>query len=92
MDPIMAQQTSSGAQSLALLHLEAAERLAAAAAGTEGIAPRAVNRVAVIGAGTMGSGIGVSLADAGILVDCSNKMPLPRQQVRRVCKVSTQLG
>jgi 3-hydroxyacyl-CoA dehydrogenase len=69
MDPGTAQHSSSGAPSPALLHLEASERLANSVPGMEGIAPRAVNRVAVIGAGTMGSGIAVSLADAGIVVD-----------------------
>ena len=57
------------AESMALRHLFLAEREAAKIPGLEGAKPRAVSRVAVIGAGTMGSGIAVSLADAGIDVD-----------------------
>jgi 3-hydroxyacyl-CoA dehydrogenase len=50
----------------ALRHLFFAEREAAKVPGLEGIAPRAIARVAVIGAGTMGAGIAVALADAGL--------------------------
>ena len=53
----------------ALRHLFLAEREARKIPGLEGATPRPTDRVAVIGAGTMGSGIAVSLADAGILVD-----------------------
>ena len=53
----------------ALRHLSEAERLAAMVPGTDDAAPRAIERVAVIGAGTMGSGIAISLADAGLTVD-----------------------
>ena len=45
-----------------------AERLAHSA-DPAGIVPRPVNRVLVIGAGTIWSGIAVSLADAAIMVD-----------------------
>ena len=50
-------------------HLFLAEREAAKVPGLQNATPRAINRVAVIGAGTMGSGIAVALADAGIAVD-----------------------
>ena len=53
----------------ALRHLFLAEREAAKVPGLQSATPRAINRVAVIGAGTMGSGIAVALADAGIAVD-----------------------
>ncbi len=59
---------ASDLTSPAKTYLEQAERLANSA-GPAGIVPRPVNRIAVIGAGTMGSGIAVSLADAGIMVD-----------------------
>ncbi|MDT8332884.1 3-hydroxyacyl-CoA dehydrogenase NAD-binding domain-containing protein [Roseomonas gilardii] len=65
----MMQDLTSANTSAAMQHLEAAERLAALVPGTEGATPRVVNRVAVIGAGTMGSGIAVSLANAGLTVD-----------------------
>jgi 3-hydroxyacyl-CoA dehydrogenase len=48
--------------SRALRHLFFAERAAGAVAAT----PRAIRQVAVIGAGTMGVGIAIALADAGL--------------------------
>ena len=56
-------------EAAALRHLFLAEREAAKVPGLQGVAPRPVDRVAVVGAGTMGSAIAVSLADAGIPVD-----------------------
>ncbi len=53
----------------ALRYLFLAERDAAKVPGLDGVEPRPVRRVAVIGAGTMGSGIAVSLAEAGLFVD-----------------------
>jgi 3-hydroxyacyl-CoA dehydrogenase len=58
-----------GPEAQALRHLFLAEREAAKLPGLEGATPRPVGRVAVIGAGTMGSGIAVCLADAGLTVD-----------------------
>jgi 3-hydroxyacyl-CoA dehydrogenase len=52
----------------ALQHLFLAEREATKIPGQENATSRAVERVAVIGAGTMGAGIAVALADAGIIV------------------------
>ncbi len=69
MSPDTPHSASVEAPSRAQLHLERAERLANLVPGMEGAVPRTVDRVAVIGAGTMGSGIAVSLADAGIVVD-----------------------
>jgi len=50
----------------ALRHLFFAERPSAAAAGA--VQPRAVRRVAVVGAGTMGTGIAISLLNCGFEV------------------------
>ena len=52
-----------------LRHLFLAERAAAKVPGLEGIAPGPIESVTVIGAGTMGAGIAVALADAGLSVD-----------------------
>ncbi|MDI7862796.1 3-hydroxyacyl-CoA dehydrogenase NAD-binding domain-containing protein [Rhizobiaceae bacterium n13] len=52
----------------ALRHLFLAEREVWKVPGLEGVAPRAIAKVAVIGAGTMGAGIAVALADAGLAV------------------------
>jgi 3-hydroxyacyl-CoA dehydrogenase len=55
-------------EAAALRHLFLAEREAARVPGLEGVAPRPVAQVAVIGGGTMGSGIAVAVADAGLSV------------------------
>lgn len=60
---------SAGSQSRALRHLFFAEREAARIPGlAPGARPRPVSRAAVIGAGTMGGGIAMSFANAGIPV------------------------
>ena len=56
------EECRDSAPSRALRHLFFAERAAGRCGGT----PRAVRRVAVIGAGTMGTGIAIALADAGL--------------------------
>jgi 3-hydroxyacyl-CoA dehydrogenase len=58
-----------GEQSKALRHLFFAERAAARVPGLgDEVAPRPVRRVGVVGAGTMGGGIAMSLAAAGLEV------------------------
>ncbi|HEX7775034.1 MAG TPA: 3-hydroxyacyl-CoA dehydrogenase NAD-binding domain-containing protein [Parvibaculum sp.] len=58
-----------GDQSKAQRHVFFAEREATKIAGIpEGTRPRALNKVAVIGAGTMGGGIAMSFANAGLPV------------------------
>ncbi|MET3356148.1 UNVERIFIED_ORG: 3-hydroxyacyl-CoA dehydrogenase [Xanthobacter viscosus] len=56
------------AEAKALRHLFFAEREAGKVPGLESVAPRPLEAVAVIGAGTMGAGIAVALADAGLSV------------------------
>ena len=56
------------AEAKALRHLFFAERLAQKVPGIAGAKPRPLALAAVIGAGTMGSGIAVALADAGLPV------------------------
>jgi 3-hydroxyacyl-CoA dehydrogenase len=55
-------------QSKAMRYVFAAEREAPRAPQLEGIAPRSVARVGIIGAGTMGAGIAVAFADASYRV------------------------
>lgn len=57
------------AEAKALRHIFFAERSAGKVPGLDSVSPRKVERVGVIGAGTMGKGIAVSLADAGFAVD-----------------------
>jgi 3-hydroxyacyl-CoA dehydrogenase len=62
-----------GEQSRALIHLFFAERATAKIPGLKpAAAPREVRRAAVIGAGTMGSGIAMCFANAGIEVFLSD--------------------
>jgi 3-hydroxyacyl-CoA dehydrogenase len=56
------------AEAKALRHLFFAERNAQKVPGVAGAKARRLERVAVIGGGTMGSGIAVALADAGLAV------------------------
>ncbi|MEP9380278.1 FAD-dependent oxidoreductase [Aquabacter sp. CN5-332] len=56
------------AEAAALRHLFFAEREAGKVPGLDGATPRPFGKVAVIGAGTMGAGIAVSLLDAGLSV------------------------
>ncbi|MGA2793369.1 MAG: 3-hydroxyacyl-CoA dehydrogenase NAD-binding domain-containing protein, partial [Roseiarcus sp.] len=55
-------------QSKAMRYVFAAEREAPRAPQLEGVAPRRIETVGVIGAGTMGAGISVAFADAGFRV------------------------
>ena len=57
-----------GAESKALRHLFAAEREVARVPGLEGVAPRSVSTVGVVGTGTMGLGIVQAFANAGFAV------------------------
>lgn len=52
----------------AQIHLFFAERQAAKVDGTEGIKPKAIRSVGIIGAGTMGGGIAMSIVNAGLSV------------------------
>lgn len=60
------QKCRQSVESNALRYLFAAERSAGRIAGPE--APKPVTQVAVIGAGTMGSGVAIALLDAGLSV------------------------
>lgn len=53
-------------QSAAVEYVTAAEAEAARVPGLEGISPRAIERVVIIGGGAMGAGIAVACAEAGL--------------------------
>lgn len=57
-----------GDQAKGLLHAFFAERAASKIAGLEGVAPQGVASIAIIGAGTMGGGIAMACANAGVEV------------------------
>ena len=68
------EQCRSSPQRGALTHLFKAEREARKIPGLENVAPQAVRKAAVIGSGTMGGGIAMCFANAGIpvaLIDVS---------------------
>lgn len=70
------EELRGGAQSRALRHIFFAERESRKVPGLENVSPREVARVGIIGAGTMGSGIAIACADAGLgvrLVDLSEE-------------------
>ncbi len=58
----------NGAQSRGLRHTFFAERELSRVPGLESVAPRGFDSIGVIGAGTMGAGIAVALADAALNV------------------------
>jgi 3-hydroxyacyl-CoA dehydrogenase len=62
------QQCMSGPQRAALVHLFHAEREARRIPGLGNAKPLPVRKVAIVGAGTMGGGIAMSFANAGIAV------------------------
>jgi 3-hydroxyacyl-CoA dehydrogenase len=68
-------QLMVGEQAKAQRHVFFAEREAAKVADLAGVKPRDVNRVAVIGAGTMGGGIAMCFANVGIPVTLVEALP-----------------
>lgn len=64
-----------GPQNEALRHVFFAEREASKVPGLDGVAPRPVASVGVIGSGTMGSGIALALLGAGIPVHLFERDP-----------------
>lgn len=62
------QELRGGTEAAALRHLFFAEREAARVPGLESVAARPVATVGVVGAGTMGAGIAMCFADAGLPV------------------------
>ena len=67
------QTLRMGSEAAALRHLFFAERQAGKVDGLEGVAPRAVSRVGVVGAGSMGAGIAMCFADAGLPVTLTDR-------------------
>jgi 3-hydroxyacyl-CoA dehydrogenase len=62
------QELRASPESAALRHLFFAEREAAKVPGIEAATPREIASVGIIGAGTMGAGIAMAFADAGLEV------------------------
>ena len=67
------QELRVGPEAAALRYLFFAERQAAKVAGLEGVAPKPVSRVGIVGAGTMGAGIAMCFADAGFAVTLADR-------------------
>jgi 3-hydroxyacyl-CoA dehydrogenase len=62
------QKLRMSTEAAALRYLFFAERQAGKVAGLEDVVPKAITRAGVVGAGTMGAGIAMCFADAGIPV------------------------
>ncbi|HET9652010.1 MAG TPA: 3-hydroxyacyl-CoA dehydrogenase NAD-binding domain-containing protein, partial [Usitatibacter sp.] len=81
-------QLREGTEAAALRYLFFAEREAARVPDLEGVDPRPVARVAIIGAGTMGGGIAIACADAGYEVTLTDRDDASVQRgLERVRKV-----
>lgn len=80
IEAALAQKSLASRESLALRHVFFAERDSAKLSGLSSAnampaQPPAIRRVAVVGAGTMGSGIAIAFADAGLEVLLSDNDP-----------------
>jgi 3-hydroxyacyl-CoA dehydrogenase len=79
--------TPADAEARALAYVTAAESAARQVPGLEGVAPRAVDRVAIVGGGTMGVGIAVACAEAGLpvtIVDRAEAVAAARERAHSV--------
>lgn len=79
--------TATDAEARAIAYITAAEAAARDVPGLEGVAARALERLAVIGGGTMGAGIAVSAAEAGLdvtIVERDEAVAAARQRVDAV--------
>jgi 3-hydroxyacyl-CoA dehydrogenase len=90
IEAALAQKSLASCESLALRHVFFAERESGKLSGVSSAnakraqPPPAIERVAVIGAGTMGSGIAISLADAGLEVLLNDNDPASLVRSREV--------
>jgi 3-hydroxyacyl-CoA dehydrogenase len=79
----IANRSKATIEAKALIHVFFAEREARKIPGLKPSAPRAIRRAGIVGAGTMGGGIAVCFANAGIpvvLIDVSNEALAREQQ------------
>jgi len=89
IEAALAQRSLASGESLALRHIFFAERESGKLSGpSPGIAeqapPVAIQRAAVIGAGTMGSGIAMAFADAGLEVFLNDNDPAALTRSREI--------
>jgi 3-hydroxyacyl-CoA dehydrogenase len=89
VEAALAQKSLVSRESLALRHVFFAEREAGKFSGlssahTKPAQPPAIKRVAVIGAGTMGSGIAIAFADAGLEVLVNDNDPAALSRSREI--------
>lgn len=71
----MSLKLRTGPQSVALRHLHFAEREVFKLPGLDGVAPRRMERVGIVGAGTMGTGIALAMLSAGLSVMLVEQQP-----------------
>jgi len=101
IEAALAQESLASRESLALRHVFFAERKSSKLSGLSSVNvrkahPPAIQRVAVIGAGTMGSGIAIAFADAGLEVLLNDNDPAAlsrsREHVRSAYASSVKRG
>ena len=101
IEATLAQKSLASGESLALRHVFFSEResgklVGVSSANAKQAPPAAIRRVAIIGAGTMGSGIAMAFADAGLEVllndNDSAALPRSREYVRSMYASSVKRG
>ena len=93
IEAALAQKSLASRESLALRHIFFAERESGKLAGVPSgdarqVQPSAIRRVAIIGAGTMGSGIAMACADAGLEVLVSDNDPAALNRSRELVQAA----
>lgn len=93
IEAALAQESLASRESLALRHVFFAERESGKLPGASSInvrqtQPPAIRRVAIIGAGTMGSGIAMAFADAGLEVLVNDNDPAALNRSREFVQSS----
>ena len=87
IEAALAQKSLASRESLALRHVFFAERESGKLSGVASAKqaqPLAIRRVAIIGAGTMGSGIAIAFADAGLEVLLNDSDPAALTRSREI--------
>jgi 3-hydroxyacyl-CoA dehydrogenase len=87
IEAALAQKSLASRESLALRHVFFAERETGKLSGVASVKqaqPPSIRRVAIIGAGTMGSGIAIAFADAGLEVLLNDNDPVALARSREI--------
>jgi 3-hydroxyacyl-CoA dehydrogenase len=97
IEAVLAQKSLASHESLALRHVFFAERESGKLSAVPSVdarrtQPPAIQRMAVIGAGTMGSGIAIAFADAGLEVLLNDNDPASLIRSREIVRSTYESG